>query len=173
MKRTWWLAGFLVVTALVLSGLSGLPGTVQPVAAESSPAGNSVTLVPEEQALWQALNTARVASGLTPLTLDANITALTRDRSADMAARSYFGHTNPDGKTMVDLLPAYGLTYHAVGETIEFNLGIPDCGAEAARGFIASPPHHLILFDPRFTTAGVGHAVDANGKHYFTIIVLA
>jgi len=159
--------GLLIAMALVL------PGMAQAVAAESSPAGNSVTLTPEEQALWQNLVTARAASGLPPLTLDANITALTRDRSADMAARSYFGHTNPDGKSMVDLLPAYGLTYHAAGETIEFNLGIPDCGVEAARGFIASPPHHLILFDPRFTTAGVGHAVDANGKHYFTIIVLA
>lgn len=166
-KRTWWVMGLLIAMALVL------PGMAQAVAAESSPAGNSVILTPEEQALWQALTTARTASGLPPLTLDANITALTRDRSADMAARSYFGHTNPDGKSMVDLLPAYGLTYHAAGETIEFNLGIPDCGAEAARGFIASPPHHLILFDPRFTTAGVGHAVDANGKHYFTIIVLA
>ncbi len=130
-------------------------------------------LSPEEQALWDALVAARAVSGLPPLMLDANVTALTRDRSADMATRSYFGHTNPDGKTIVDLLSTYGLTYHAVGETIEFNLGIPDCGAEAARGFIASPPHHLILFDPRFTTAGVGHAVDANGKHYSTIIVLA
>ncbi len=167
MKRIWWIAGLLVMVALVFHGM------VQTVAAESSPAGTGVVLSPEEQALWQDLMTARVANGLPPLTLDASITALTRDRSADMAKRSYFGHMNPDGKTMVDLLPVYGLTYQAAGETIEFNLGIPDCGAEAARGFIASPPHHLILFDPRFTTAGVGHAVDANGKHYFTIIVLA
>jgi len=54
MKRTWWLAGLLVAIALALPGLPGLPAIVQSVAAESSPAGNSVTLMPEEQALWQA-----------------------------------------------------------------------------------------------------------------------
>jgi len=164
-----WAIGFLLAIALLI------PSGITRVAAADvvAPVDAATTLSPEEQVLWQVLTAARATSNMNPLTLDANAMALARDRSTDMATRTYFDHMNPDGKTLLDLTANYGITYHAIGEIIAFNLGAPDCGLEAAKGFIASPVHHAIFFNDRFTTAGIGHAVDANGKHYFTVIVLS
>lgn len=162
-----WAIGILLVVSLLLPGITHVAAdyTITPV--------DTAILSPEEQALWQMLAAARASSSMNPLTLDANADALARDRSTDMATRAYFDHTNPDGKTVIDLVPNYGIAYHAIGEIIAFNLGVPDSGSEAAKGFIASPVHHAIFFNSRFTTAGVGHAVDATGKHYFTVVLLA
>ena len=44
--------------------------------------------------------------------------------------------------------------------------------SEAARGLIASPEHHAILFDSRYRIGGVGSATGDDGLHYFTIIVI-
>ena len=163
-----WAIGFLLAIALLIPG-----GVTRVAAADVVAPVDAATLSPEEQVLWQVLTAARATSSMNPLTLDANAMTLARDRSADMATRTYFDHMNPDGKTMLDLVANYGIAYHAIGEMIAFNLGVPDCGSEAAKGFIASPVHHAIFFNDRFTTAGIGHAVDGNGKHYFTVIMLS
>ncbi|MHB8648019.1 MAG: CAP domain-containing protein [Thermomicrobiales bacterium] len=125
----------------------------------------------EEQAVWQHIADARRDAGLPVLAIDNQIIVLARERSTDMATRQYFGHYSPDGVTFLDLMPRYGLTGRLAGETIQEN-NYADSPAEAARALIASPEHHAILFDPRFTIAGVGHAVSADGIHYFTIIVV-
>lgn len=131
----------------------------------------TVTLSLEEQAVWQRVANARLDAGLSVPATDTQITLLARARSADMVTRHYFGHASPDGVTFLDLMPRYGLTGQLAGETIQEN-NYADSPAEAARALIASPEHHAILFDPRFTMAGVGHTVGADGIHYFTIIVV-
>ncbi len=131
----------------------------------------TVALSAEEQAVWALVSDARAAAGLPPQPIDAPLTALARARAADMAMRHYFAHRSPNGTTFLDLMPAYGITGQLAGETIQEN-NHADSPTEAARALIASPEHHAILFDPRFTIAGVGHAVGATGIHYFTIIVV-
>ncbi len=131
----------------------------------------TVTLSREEQALWQLVSDARSDAGLPTVTRDNRITVLARERSTDMATRHYFDHYTPDGQTFLDLMPRYGLTSPRAGETLQGN-NRADSPAEAARALIASPEHHAVLFDPRYTTGGVGHAVDGNGVHYFTIIFM-
>ncbi len=131
----------------------------------------TVTLGREEQALWQLVSDARRAAGLPAVTMDNQISVLSRARSTDMATRDYFDHYTPDGQTFLDLMPRYGLTSPRAGETLQEN-NRADSPAEAARALFASPEHHAVLFDPRYTMGGVGHAVDANGIHYFTIIFI-
>jgi len=131
----------------------------------------TVGLSADEQAVWTLISNARAAANLPRQPIDAQLTALARARTADMATRHYFAHRSPDGTTFLDLMPAYGIAGQLAGETIQEN-NYADSPAEAARALIASPEHHAILFDPRFTMAGVGHAVGADGIHYFTIIVV-
>lgn len=134
-------------------------------------AAPTVALSVEEQAAWTLVSDARAAVGLPLPPIDAQITALARARTADMATRHYFAHASPDGTTFLDLMPTYGITGQLAGETIQEN-NYADSPTEAVRALIASPDHHAILFDPRFTIAGVGHAVGADGIHYFAIIVV-
>ncbi len=125
----------------------------------------------EERAVWALVADARTNAGLSVPPIDGQTTLLARVRSTDMATRHYFGHTSPDGMTFLDLMPTYGITGQLAGETIQENNYV-DSAAEAARALIASPEHHAILFDPRFTIAGVGCALGADGIQYFTIIVV-
>lgn len=133
--------------------------------------GSTVALSAEEQAVWTLVADARATAGLPPQPIDAQVTALARARTADMATRHYFAHRSPDGTTFLDLMPQYGLRGQLAGETIQEN-NFPQSAVEAARALIASPEHHAILFDPRFTVAGVGHAVGADGIHYYGILVV-
>jgi len=129
----------------------------------------SVTLDWEEQTLWQLIRDARAGAGLPAVAENNQVVVLARERSTDMVARHYFDHYAPDGQTFLDLMPRYGLTSPHAGETLQEN-NRADSAIEAARALIASPEHHAVLFDARYTIGGVGHAVDGNGVHYFTMI---
>lgn len=131
----------------------------------------SVSLTGEEEALWQQLASARVGAGFSSLAVDANTTALARERSADMAQHHLFGHTSSTGATFLDLMASYGITGRLAGETIQRN-NYANPANEAARGLIASPAHYAILFDSRYRIGGIGSAVSDDGVHYFTVIVI-
>ncbi len=159
-------------------GLTLLPSVVvapekAPVAAPAALTEKGIALDKEEQTLWNQLLAARAKAGLPPLTLDTDATDLARARSGDMAARTYFGHINPDGKSVFDLLGGYNINFSAIGETIAMNWNVPDSGMEAAKGLFASPAHYDILFDKQFvaTAAGIGHGVSRDGKQYYTIVI--
>lgn len=158
-------ARLLPVFTLLLCAAFAFPAAAAPASPDNAGLGA------EETALWARIAAARADAGLAVPALSAQATALARARSADMATRGYFDHVTPDGTTFLDMMPAYGLTGQLAGETLQGN-NFPDSPAEAARGLIASPAHHAILFDPRYGVAGVGHAVGADGTHYFTIIVI-
>lgn len=152
----------MLLTLLVLACIA--PATV---AAQ----GSAVALDRDEQMLWNEVAAARVKAGLPTLALNTEATTLARTRTDDMANRAYFSHVSPDGKSVSDLLPAHNLHWRSVSETIAVYWDTPDSGAEAARGFIASPAHYAVLFDTQFTAAGVGHGVDRSGNHYFAIVI--
>ena len=59
-----------------------------------------------ESRLLEQINAARTQAGLGAVTLDRQLIALARDRSADMANRHYFAHKTPDGKDFLDMLSA-------------------------------------------------------------------
>ncbi|MCS7294995.1 MAG: CAP domain-containing protein [Dehalococcoidia bacterium] len=131
----------------------------------------------EDQALaslvLERLNKARSALGLQSLSRDPALDALAAFRSNDMASRSYFSHTTPEGLTAFDYFSLLGISWTAAGETLQRNnLPGPLSAEEAARSLLASPSHRTILLDERFTHAGVGCARDAAGLRYFTVIVV-
>jgi len=128
---------------------------------------------PDEQTLASALLTQRGNEGLQPLTIDPTLTLLAEQRCAEIASEHSFGHVTTDGKTVFDLLDAYGITYHKLGETLAMNANTSDPGAEAARDLMNSPLHHATLFDPQYTAIGFGHSVGADGIQYFAVIVLS
>ena len=138
-------------------------------AADSAPA----ILTPEEQALTSLLLAARDDAGSKHLTVDPMITLLAEDRSADMATHNDFTHNPLNGKNVFNLLNAHSIPYQAVGETITMNQNFTNTATEAADSLMRSPTHRAVLLDSRYTTIGVGHAVSANGAHYFAVILLS
>jgi uncharacterized protein YkwD len=142
------------------------------VSAQSAPA-KSVSLDGAESYVLQAINEQRAAAGAGPVKLDASVTEISRFRSKDMATRNYFSHTSPEGKQFLGMLGDNKIGYKFAGEILARN-NYPDAEASrvAIESYLDSPAHRAIMLDGRFTSVGVGHSVDADGMHYYTVIFI-
>jgi len=161
-------AGTPYEVLLALLGKASYAQHGQP-AAPAAPAAGSLNTM--EARLLQQINAVRAQAGLGAVTLDAQLIALARDRSADMANRGYFDHRTPDGKTFLDMMRARNIAFHMAGEIIaENNYPATQTEDQAFQGYMGSAEHHAIIMMGNWRTAGVGQAVDGSGMYYFTVI---
>jgi len=124
-----------------------------------------------EADLTSRLNAERAAAGLPPLATDADLVAIARMRSADMAAKGYFSHTSPEGQTAFTLLDQRGLAYSWAGENLaRNNYPVAEAVAVAITDLMASPSHRDNILSPNYTRVGVGYAEDGSGMRYFTMV---
>jgi uncharacterized protein YkwD len=156
----------LVATAMV-APLSAAAGTTvaAPTAAQISSA---------EAAVLSLLNKDRTAAGLVPVRADPRLMAIARARSADMATKGYFSHTQPDGRNVFDILSAEHVAWYNAGEIIAWNNYSMDLTAAIANSqWMNSPGHHAIIVSTDFNYVGVGLAVDpATGKKLWTAVFI-
>ncbi len=116
-----------------------------------------------EATLLRLTNDERAQAGLPRLTLDASLSALARARSAEMAARGYYGHFDP--QTGARLHPA------DTGENLDrvrplvLDERVP---AEIIGDWIRSAEHRHTLLNGSYTRIGVGIAISAGGMLYVT-----
>ena len=136
-------------------------------AADLSPATAETTLV-------TMINADRAAVGLAPLRVDARLSAIAHERSASMAAAGQLSHVQPDGRTMVDLIQAAGITWYSAGETIGWN-NYPTLGDSTRivnQGWMGSPEHTAIIRSTAYNYVGLGLAISPSGDRYWTAIFL-
>jgi uncharacterized protein YkwD len=108
--------------------------------------------------------------GLNEIAIDPLLTAVARERSADMARRAYFSHTTPDGTTFIDTLSSLGVT-GVVGEILgRTNTTDIEAVESVVVAFTHSPSHNLHLVYDAYASAGVGFAASADGMKYYTVI---
>lgn len=151
----------LLIGAALLAPAPASATTTLPTAAEISAA---------ENAMVNAINADRTAVGLVPVRADARLMAIARARSADMVAKNYFSHTQPDGRNLFDILTADHITWYNAGEIIAWNNYPMDSTVSAAnRQWMGSAPHKAIIVSTDLNYVGVGLAVDpATGKKVWT-----
>lgn len=123
--------------------------------------------------MFDDINALRVQNGLPALTPDPALVNLARDRSLDMASRSYFSHTTPEGLSVFDLMAQRNIAYAWAGENLARN-NYPEAETErvAFDSLVASPPHFQNMLGPNYSRMGVGVAVDADGMFYFTMLFI-
>ncbi len=112
-----------------------------------------------EAQILTLVNQERAQAGCQPVTADDRLAELASDFSADMAARGFFDHTDPDGDTPWDRADAVGIT----------NLG----GENIARGqanaqsvmdsWMNSPGHRANILNCEYKTLGVGAHFGSGG----------
>jgi uncharacterized protein YkwD len=156
--------------AVVAGSLVGPASTVATTAAAADP----TTVGEAVSAMVQLLNQDRQEAGLVPVRTDPRLMAIAAARSADMAAKHYFSHTQPDGRNVFDLLGSNHVTWYGAGEIIAWN-NYPmylTTGTANAQ-WMASPGHHAIIVSADFNYFGVGLAVDqSTGKKYWTAVFI-
>jgi uncharacterized protein YkwD len=91
-----------------------------------------------------------------------------RAHSADMAARGYLAHDNPEGENPVDRIERGGVSGFLLAAENAGSTSRRDPVEEILKGWQLSPVHRRNLLAPAFNTTGVGTARAADGTLYFT-----
>ena len=97
---------------------------------------------PVAQGYGGLLNAVRASAGLRIATPDARLNAVAQRFAEDMVARDYFGHTSPDGGTLVTRLAAAGYRQCGAAENIAFGVSSPET---AHAMWMSSPPHRSAI----------------------------
>ncbi|MEV0012138.1 CAP domain-containing protein [Streptomyces sp. NPDC047973] len=105
------------------------------------------------------VNQERAKVGCSPVTTSSSLTALAQDFSEDMAARDFFGHTDPDGATPWDRAAAAGVDGLG-GE----NIARGQADAQAVMdAWMASDGHRANILNCDYKTMGVGVHLGSGG----------
>jgi uncharacterized protein YkwD len=134
-----------------------------------------VSLAGFERDLYLSHLVVRGQNHVGGLEVDATLTAIARERAADMAARAYFSHYAPydaSGRaTVFNLLAAVGYSYAIAGENIaRNNLADGESVQAAMNRFLSSAGHRNTMLDARYGRVGVGSATDGRGMKYFAVV---
>ncbi|MFF3917150.1 CAP domain-containing protein [Streptomyces sp. NPDC001852] len=105
-----------------------------------------------ETEVLRLVNEERAKVGCSALTTNSSLTRLAESFSDDMAARDFFDHTDPDGRTPWDRAAAAGIT-DLGGENIA--RGQADAAA-VMQAWMDSPGHRANILNCDFKTLGVG-----------------
>ena len=100
-------------------------------------------------------NTDRTAIGVGALTQNTLLAAAAQQKANDMAAKGYFSHVTPDGKTPWYWLDQVGYKYTYAGENLAVNFSD---SKDVEDAWMKSPTHHANLVKPQFTQIGIAVA---------------
>ena len=100
--------------------------------------------------------------------------AIARARSVDMVEKSYFSHTQPDGRNAFDMLREQNIKWYGAGEIIAWNNSSWDQTVSIANhGWMNSSGHRAIITSSNYNYVGVGFAFDAaSGKKMWTAVFI-
>ncbi|MFF9194754.1 CAP domain-containing protein [Streptomyces sp. NPDC014779] len=131
--------------------------------APAAPTATARSLASREQAaeaeVVRLVNVERARVGCVPIRSDAGLAALAGAFSADMAARNFFDHTDPDGATPWSRAQKAGITALG-GENIA--RGQVDAAA-VMKSWMASDGHRANILNCDYTALGVGVHFGAGG----------
>jgi uncharacterized protein YkwD len=111
------------------------------------------------------VNSRRADAGCGPLTANATLTSVARAHSADMAARGFFSHTNPDGLDPFERMRAAGYNGRIMGENIAAGFTTADAVMNA---WMNSSGHRANILNCAFQEIGVGKATGGSFGTYWT-----
>ncbi|QLE70369.1 CAP domain-containing protein [Streptomyces rectiverticillatus] len=112
------------------------------------------------QQVVSMVNAERAKAGCSPLTINAKLQAAAQGHSDDMAARDYYDHTSPEGKSPGDRMTAAGYRWSTYGENI---FKSPKDARTAMDGWMKSPGHRANILNCSFKEIGVGINFKSNG----------
>jgi len=120
----------------------------------------------------ERVNRFRAQHGLPTLVANDTLDTIAQAHSEDMAARDFFDHDSPDGRSVGDRATGAGYRYRTIAENIAAGMRRP---SRVVDGWIDSPPHREAMLNPKVEEAGVGYAYDpfddgaVRSVHYWTL----
>ena len=115
-----------------------------------------------------AINAIRTGKGLAALRADKRLEAAAQGHACDSAAAGRMDHVSPDGRRMQDRVDATGYNWRELAENIALG---QTSGNGVVRDWLQSPPHRKNMMMRAVRDAGVGVAVQADGKTHWVLNV--
>ena len=100
-------------------------------------------------------NEKRAENNAAPLVQNDLLIKAAQLKAEDMAARGYFAHVSPDGKTPWYWLEQVGYRYSSAGENLAVNFFESD---DVAQAWMNSPTHRENIVKKNYTEIGIGIA---------------
>jgi hypothetical protein len=115
-----------------------------------------------EAIIFETTNAFRAFHGLTAFTWSDTLGAAASAHSEDMAARDYFDHYTPEGKSPGDRITTEGYRWRSYGENIAAGHSV---GAETVNGWVNSSGHRGNMLSTSFSEIGVGCAYNSGSAY--------
>ena len=112
-----------------------------------------------EKRVAELVNEIRVENGISPLTLNSELSNVARIKSQDMKDNQYFSHTSPVYGSPFDMIKNFGISYKTAGENIARGQQTPEAVVDA---WMNSDGHRANILNSSFTEIGVGYVADGN-----------
>jgi uncharacterized protein YkwD len=126
------------------------------------------------RAVLARVNRFRARYGLMALRFDDALNRAAQAHADDMAARDYFSHVTPDGRSVGDRATQAGYRWATVLENIAVGQGAP---SEVVAGWIGSPAHRRAMLARDIDDAGIGYRFLARDggrtrqNHYWALVM--
>lgn len=117
--------------------------------------GSNMLATVISNSLVDITNEDRVENGLRTLTPDPVLARAAQLKADDMAAKSYFAHTSPEGVTPWHWLAQAGYTFSYAGENLAVNFSD---SVDVGEAWMNSPGHRANILNGRFTEIGIATA---------------
>ena len=118
--------------------------------------------------MFDLINRDRRNHGSAPLRWNAKLADVARAHSLDMIREHYFGHNDPQGRTVAGRVTDAGIAWQAVGE----NIAIAPSVTYAESEFMDEPRnqhnHRWNILNRGYTEVGVGIVRASDGSYYIT-----
>lgn len=123
-----------------------------------------------QSSLLKETNEERTKAQEPELTIDPLLTAAAQAKANDMAAKNYWSHNAPDGKSPWSFITAAGYQYQEAGENLAYGF---DGAAETVAGWMNSREHRANILNADYQNVGFGVASSPNyqGQGSQTIVV--
>ncbi|MCX7565921.1 CAP domain-containing protein [Sulfitobacter sp. F26169L] len=118
--------------------------------------------------MLDSVNTLRSASALTPLTLNAQLTAAAATHSRDMQVQNRPWHFGSDGSSPVDRVQRVGYAGTLVGEVISETY---ESELETLGAWMSQPDTRRIIMSPDARQMGFSWFQEDNGKIWWTLVL--
>jgi len=133
-------------------------GPAQPTApapVQSQPTAPAQEASTEVQQVLDLVNAERAKAGLSPVTLNAELSRMATIKAEDMRDNHYFSHESPTYGSPFDMMSSFGIKYSYAGENIAAGQKTPD---EVMKGWMNSPGHKANILNEHYTQIGIGVA---------------
>jgi uncharacterized protein YkwD len=106
-------------------------------------------------ALLTDTNSQRTTQNESPLTLNGQLDSAAQSKANDMAARNYWSHDTPDGKTPWSFIVATGYNFQAAGENLAYGF---TSAQSVITGWMNSLEHRANMLNSQYQNVGFGIA---------------